>query len=323
MKKTFRILCAFISLTSFGQFSVVDFEDLVLPVDSFYTGEDFAGSFISQGVKFGNYYEEAPWGYYWTGFSYSNLTDDTTPGFDNQYSSYAGYGSNNSPNYAIFYPFDTITFPGSGAEFGNFAITNSTYSGISMRDGDFFAKKFGSPNGADGNPDGTDGNDFFLLTAFGWDMNLNLVDTINIYLADFRFSDSTFDYILKEWSYFDFSPLNGSKYITFNFSSSDIGEFGINTPQYFAMDDLEFKEQSNSLNANDINWRIFPNPASNVITILGGNGPLQIRNCIGQIVYEIYHFENSEISIDFLESGSYSIELLSDKVQLNKKLIIL
>jgi len=81
--------------------------------------------------------------------------------------------------------------------------------------------------------------------------------------------------------------------------------------------------QSNSLIANDFNWRIFPNPASHVITILGGNGPLQIRNCIGQIVYEIYHFENSEISIDFLESGSYSIELLSDKVQLNKKLIIL
>lgn len=80
---------------------VVDFEDLILPSESFYNGSDGAGGFTSQGTFFNNSYN--PQYDSWFGWSYSNTTDTTTPGFTNQYSAYPGEGFNGSSNYAVGY----------------------------------------------------------------------------------------------------------------------------------------------------------------------------------------------------------------------------
>ena len=39
----------------------------------------------------------------WSGWTHSNRVDTTTPGFDNQYSAFAGGGAQGSSNYAIAY----------------------------------------------------------------------------------------------------------------------------------------------------------------------------------------------------------------------------
>lgn len=324
MKKFYFLASALLAMTSLkAQFTTIDFEDLTLPaVDTFYTGEDFAEQFVSQNVIFGNYYEETAWGYYWNGFSYSNMTDNTTGGFDNQYSAFAGQGANGSANYAIFYPSDTITFPGIGAEFGNAAITNTTYAGISMRDGDMFAKQFGSPNGADGLPDGTNGEDYFYITVYGWAQDLNLVDSIEIYLADFRFADNNDDYILDEWTNFDFSDLNGSKYLTFKFTSSDVGSFGINTPQYFAMDNIEYSEMVNNLYEEQLISTIYPNPATEYVVVKGLAGALTITDINGRLMNKIQHEGNSKLSVSDYPSGVYFICLTSGVTSQTKKIVI-
>src|SRR5262249_54870122 len=65
---------------------VIDFEDLKLAPESFYNGSDLAGGFVSEGAFFNNNYN--PTFGSWSGWSYSNITDVTTPGFMNQYSAY-------------------------------------------------------------------------------------------------------------------------------------------------------------------------------------------------------------------------------------------
>ena len=83
---------------------LVDFDDLPLAPNSHWNGPDPAGtdepdpfggplpvkvgSFTSGGVKFGNEYNTNydSWG----GFAYSNQTDNTTPGFGNQFSAFTG-----------------------------------------------------------------------------------------------------------------------------------------------------------------------------------------------------------------------------------------
>ncbi len=92
MKKFYILASALLAATSLkAQFTTVDFEDLTLPaVDTFYNGADGAQQFTSNDAVFGNSFEDFGNYIVWSGFAYSNMTDNTTAGFGNQYSSFAG-----------------------------------------------------------------------------------------------------------------------------------------------------------------------------------------------------------------------------------------
>ncbi len=324
MKKIYFLASALLAMTSVkAQFTIIDFEDLTLPaVDSFYNGADLAGQFESSNVVFGNYFEATAFGDYWTGFAYSNMTDNTTAGYGNQYSAFPGQGANGSANYALFYPGDTITFPGAGVVFGNAVFTNTTYAAISMRDGDSFGKQFGSPNGADGQPDGTNGEDFFYVTIYGWGQNFVLVDSVEIYLADFRFADNNDDYILDQWTNFNVSNLDESKYLTFKFTSSDVGDFGINTPQYFAIDNIEYTEIVNNLIEEELITAIYPNPATEHVIVKGLPGTLSITDMSGRLMNELQHDGNSKLSVSDYPAGVYFIQMTSGATSQIQKIVI-
>lgn len=180
----------------------------------------------------------------WSGFAISNHTDTTTAGYGNQYSSYAGGGAGGSANFAagyvdaFFAPDGTrihfvsaTSMTGLGADF-----TNTTYTALDMLNGTpGVSKKFGGATGND--------PDYLLLTITGYFNNLATAST-GIYLADFRSSDNSQDYILDTWTHADFSALGTVDEIRFTMSSSDNGIFGMNTPSYFAMDNLAVPEPS-------------------------------------------------------------------------------
>lgn len=324
MKRYYILASALLAVSSLkAQFTTVDFEDLTLPaVDTFYNGADGAEQFISNNVVFRNSFEDFGTYIVWSGFSYSNMTDNTTAGFGNQYSAFAGTGADNSENYAIYNSGDTLLFPVT-SNFGNISIVNTTYAGISMRDGDQFAKEFGSPNGADGQPDGTNGEDYFYVTVYGWDQNDGLIDSTEIYLADFRSSDANDHYILDQWTDFDLSNLNGSVYFTFGFTSSDVGQWGINTPLYFAMDNLEYEIDDASIPSNTFNISIYPNPAKEKIQIKSTKGSIQLTSLNGEVIYTQQHNGISNLDVSGLPSGMYLIHLLTNNQKTTKKVVIL
>lgn len=193
------------------------------------------GGFTSGGALFSNTYEST-FGT-WAGFALSRETDATTPGFGNQFSAFAGSGAGGSLQYGVgfvdgFTPFlPTITLP-SGEAALSLAITNTTYAALSMRDGDAFAKKFGGASGND--------PDFLLLTITGRDASLVPTGQVDFYLADYRFADNAQDYIVDAWATVDVSSFGaGTATIEFTLSSSDNGAFGMNTPAYFAVDNVQ------------------------------------------------------------------------------------
>jgi hypothetical protein len=99
-----------------------------------------------------------------------------------------------------------------------------------MRDGDTFAKKFGGDSGAD--------PDWFKLSVYGTDAGGALLpQSVEFYLADFRGDN---DYIVDTWELLDLSSLAAAHQLYFNFSSSDVGDFGMNTPGTFAIDDIAY-----------------------------------------------------------------------------------
>jgi hypothetical protein len=213
----------------------IDFEDLTLAPDSFYNGSDGAGGFTSRGAFFNNSYN-AMFGA-WSGWSYSNKRDVMTPGFGNQYSAYnlPDGGGDGTSNYGVAYTFtpgdaQIVLPPGTHPE--SVRITNTTYAALSMRDGDMFAKKFGGPDGTD--------PDFFLLTISGYDGAGTLTGTVDFYLADYRFGDPSLDYIVSTWTTVDLTPLGeAARTLSFGLTSSDNDPvFGMNTPAFFALDNL-------------------------------------------------------------------------------------
>ena len=66
----------------------------------------------------------------------------------------------------------------------------------------------------------------------------NEVSNLSFYLADYRFSDNSNDYIVEDWETVSLLSLGSVTALSFSYESSDISFGYINTPQYFALDNL-------------------------------------------------------------------------------------
>ncbi len=242
---------------------VATFNELPLSAESYWNGPDesvtpetvtswgdtgtvYAGSFTSGGVDFANTY--TTWENYtpgntgddyssWEGWAYSNITDITTAGIGNQYSAYAtpnGGGYGGSGNYGIFFAgYDdlapTINFDAPTVVSSAY-LTNTTYAYLAVVDGNDGGANFVKGPFAQ--------DDWFKVTVWGFDAEGEATTSLDIYLADYRDSDSDNWYALDEWTQFDLSSLGEISGLGFELSSTDSGSWGMNTPGYFAMDNL-------------------------------------------------------------------------------------
>jgi hypothetical protein len=230
-----------LTLTTLAQFEhsrvYSTFDNLDLPnSDTFNNGADGAGRFTHYGRLFNNSYDDT-WGS-WSGWALSNMQDDTTAGFGNQYSAITGHGLSHTDNYMVstgdgaYIKFDQPTNI-KGAYF-----TNSTYAALDMKNGSGFSKKFGGESGDD--------EDYFRVEVKSY-LEGSEVASTKFYLADFRFEDNSKDFILDDWRYIHLTNNIESLDIdsmVFSYESSDEGEFGVNTPKYFCMDDFNSFEPS-------------------------------------------------------------------------------
>ena len=230
--------------------AIATFDDLSLGAGSYWNGSDGSGGFSSGSAHFSNNYNSTYMS--WDGFAYSNISDTTSSGWTAQYNAISGRGQGGSANYAIgFDPLasgfgtelPTITLNTAGIVDGLY-VTNNNYAYYSMLDGDAYAKKFGGLSG--------DEEDWFLLTITGKDAGGSEIDSVEFYLADYRFADNGQDYIVNAWEYVDLMGLGTVNSLEFSLSSSDMGSFGMNTPGYFALD------------------MVVPEPGTLVLLALGG-----------------------------------------------------
>ena len=304
--------------------TISDFENLTLSPNTYFDGSDMSGNhnnmtftttFISGDANYINVFDtsfSAAYGYWLDGFAFSNMTDSVTSGASNRFSSRAGGGVNNSNNYIASQNNSTIVLTGAAANntVNGVYITNSTYTANSMRDGDSFAKQFGGASGND--------EDWFLLTIKGYTGGVLTSDSVNFYLADYRFTNNNLDYIVKDWQWVDLNSLGNIDSVFFSLTSSDTGSFGMNTPAIFCLDN--FNDQTVGINKFALNneFSFYPNPAEDILNInmAIANEVVSIIDITGKIVLTKINLNEgiNKINISALKRGIYFIKT-SDNVQ--------
>lgn len=217
---------------------------------SFWNAND---GFVTQGIGFsGQAYEGfvasqstelSGWGYF-----YLPSTPTTA-----EISAYAnpptGGGAGGSQTFAVSSgASSTINLP-AGSSVQSVKATNTATAFYSLRDGDQFAKPFGKVFDENIGENGAwveaDVPDWFKLTFTGYtgtSRTGTITGQVDFYLADYRFSDRSLDYIIQDWTTVDLTALGEVGSIGLAFASSDTATYSgityVNQPTYVALDDL-------------------------------------------------------------------------------------
>lgn len=290
------------------------FEDLELSATGYWNGSDGSGRFTSGGIVFYNDYNAA-WGS-WSGFAVSNHTDPVTPGLANGYSSVTAGGVNGSRNYAVAYDYGNLraSFPRPSRITGTW-VTNSTYACMAMRYGDAFSKRFGGPTGSD--------PDYFRLHIAGLDDKGDTTGVVTVYLADFRPENPLEDTILQCWKWVELESLELVSELRFSLESSDNGSWGMNTPAYFCLDNLNDTEKmataipdsyhrNNTVRESHSGFSLFPLPVGDHLTLECPRVPdrITITGMDGRVYVQERGGATGKVSLDNLAGLPAGLYLL-------------
>ncbi len=303
MKTLFTLLAICLSTHMLSAQTTTDFENFNLPVDSFLNGSDGSGGFRSGNVFLPN----SNFGSFWSGWAISAARDVTTPGFMNQYSVISGSGYDGSDSYALTFIFEESILHLEGAAAGGVVegmyINNGTYPYFSMLEGDGFAKKFGGETGDD--------PDFLLVTIKKYYNGQLSTDSVNFYLGDYRFSDNSQDYIVKDWTYVDLTSLGNVDSLSFSVSGSDVGMNGLNSPAYCFIDNITTRDMTSSIGGAfaDLALAVYPNPAVEVLSFdwpQSEQGQLKVFDLQGrQMVEQVLQNGSNRITVNDWPTGTY------------------
>ena len=310
MNKFFTLIFTLCAILSFAQ-TTSDFEEYAIGVDSFLNGSVGPDLFSSGNISLENDYNPA-W-MAWTGWAISSGTDVTTAEFSNL-STINGTGYDGSNNYAVSFSSEQTIMHldnnAAGEVVTGMYINNLTVAHNIIRDGNMFSKKFGGLTGDD--------EDYFLLTIKKYSGGTLSTEAVEFYLADYRFADNSEDYIVDEWTWVDLTTLGQADSLVFSLSSTDNGNYGMNTPAYFAIDNVVTSDGVVAVENVDATslFEIYPNPANEFFVLKNlenENTQVSIFDMTGRLVYnnKLTNFTN-EVNIQHFARGTYMVKVQTE-----------
>jgi hypothetical protein len=175
-----------------------------------------------------------------------------------------------------------------------------------LGNGDGFAKPFGGDDGND--------EDWFKLTAEGFDKDGETTGTVDFYMADYRFENNTKDYIVKDWEWMDLSSLGTVTKVQFTMTSTDVGGNGMNTPAYFCMDNINQPRLLLKNSIDDIT--VEPNAGDQLIDLSNLFEDTENADISKDIVYNTNTdlvtatINGDELKLEFAEGTSGTAEIM-------------
>ncbi len=173
-------------------------------------------------------------------------------------------------------------------------VSNSLYAYNSMKFGDAFAKKFKASD-----------KDSLILVITTFFKGVKQ-ESQRVVLADFRFMDTTRNFLLDTWRLIQFKEFNDS--IQFEMESSDNGSWGMNTPAFFVLDDIQVLHNVGVKTMQLNNMKVYPNPAVNTLNFVSQKDlkTIEIYNFEGQIILQQSLIPSTRtLDVSGLNSGLY------------------
>ena len=273
MKKNLTVLLSTLVLFSAkAQTFVADFELFNLSPNSAYTSTA-STPFQTFNATF-PYIWDPSFGGFWSGGSaYTNKYDSIGGTFGNLYGVRAYKGYTNSATYVVGQDRAIVRLNAPYKTVDGFYVTNTTYAYKSLLLGNQFSRKFGDTTGTGSGTTIPQGSypDYFKLTVKGFKNGSMKTDSVEFFLADYRFANNTQDYAVNDWRWCNTSSLGDVDSIKFFMYSTDRGSFGINTPLFFAMDNFTSSTPNLvGLNEGAANKEpfVFPNPVQDQFTLV-------------------------------------------------------
>lgn len=324
LKKTLPTLaCALIlSNLAHAQEKTVGFEDLTLQSNSNYlmfndeTLNDGATIIISYDEEEEiniNLHGDIEYGFL-AGFDVSNVTDPSYINYSLPLAAQPFSGANATDNYAIAFvnvdfmgPDPTATIP-----------VEVTFENIPDN---YFLDHLFIANGAIAYnyiQDYYPGQNFYFdLIIKGYNEN-ELIDSVIVHLADFRNGAS---HVIEDWEKIDLTDLATATQLTFDLrSNDDEGGYGINTPAYFALDEITFKSTISVDELQAKSLKIYPNPTQGLLHFSDEVYELTLMNSIGQSI--LHKASVQEVDMTHLPTGIYYLNFkLSNGKEVTQKII--
>lgn len=245
------------------------------------------------------FFQHRGYGSYWEGFTLSRVASDTL----NQFACMAKGGLVGQGNpfvvgyYSAWYDNPSEDkYSNLIAFFGEYEpievyICQSAYTYNSITNGDAYAKKF------------TD-KDTLTLVISAYDSDKGLTKSVKYYLA----VDGKFN---KGWEKVDLSSLGACDGLAFSFKSTDSGEYGINTPTYFALDGLKVNNTATALHrVSDSKLAVYTNNGS--IEVENATAPIEIYTLQG---FRLLTTTASHIDISTWPTGIYLLKCGNEAVK--------
>jgi hypothetical protein len=316
-KKLTQLTIAFITIMSLNSNAqTVSFDTFTLSPNSYY--QNNAGTdFSSLGATF-----QYDWQGYWSsGSAYTNINDTVNGTYTNLYGNITGtaFGGN---NYATVQSGAVVSFSNNTTAVNGFYITNTTYAWKIIKQGNQFSRRFGDTTGTGSGTSIPQGEypDWFKVIVRGYRGGNMIADSIEYYLADYRNSGTTNDFVIKNWQYVNCISLGQVDSISFDMKSSD-NSFGfMNTPAFFSMDNFTIQSTVGIEElSNTSNISLFPNPTTGNLFL---NIEASTQHTLNIHIYDIAgkELQNGEVQTSIgtnqfqlntenFEAGIYFVEL--------------
>lgn len=228
MKKIYILTAAsFLAFAANAQtVSTADFENLTYAEGLDYeTGEQLEGSFKSGEFYFLNtssWVDYGEWGKFFTmdGFCYSKRSETTfsSDTYDtDQFNNQVGAGAEESESFAVSYGYGSTITAAFSFKPQSCYITNNAYVINSVMNGDAYARRFNY-------------DDKLTVTITGYKDELATA-SVDVDLA-------AKGCVAFQWIPVDLSALGEVDKVVFTLSSTDMSEWGMNTPAYFCLDNF-------------------------------------------------------------------------------------
>lgn len=326
MKKQLLTLFSLtIALTALSQPVVETFETFSLSANSFYKDTNNT-PFQTAQCLFTHEWTGGQYPYWSGGFSYTNVQDSANGTYTNLYGVMPLKGFSGSDKFVVGQDAGVIRTKNKSTAINGFYYTNTTYTYKSMRYGDAFARKFGDTTGTGSGTTIAQGAypDFLKLLVYGYRNGVKIADSVEIFLADYRFASASDDYLVKDWRYANTSKLGLVDSIQFKMRGSVYNAFGLATPLFFGLDNVE-TGPANLVGLERVlipDLRLYPVPVKDKLTIqLPGEFSLALRNAAGELLLTVLANDETIADLQALSPGLYFLEILSSEQQLVRKLI--